>query len=84
MTIYEEVHDERVAQDQKHGGPSNDDKYSSRDWLAFIVKHAGRTVTQQRGLRNFRRQMIRIAALAVAAVEWCDRRETGVLGGPNA
>lgn len=73
MTIYEEIHDERVAQDKKRGGSSNEDKNKSYDWLAFIRKNAGRAVKQPWDRARFRQQMIRVAAFAVAAVEWCDR-----------
>lgn len=79
MTIYEEIYEERERQDNKHGGPPNDDQYKSHDWLAFITKHTGRAVFRPWDRLTFRRQMIRIAALAVAAAEWCDR-----LGPSNA
>lgn len=71
--IYDEIREEREAQDKKHGGPENDDKYNSNDWVAFIAKHAGQAMRRPWNRKVFRRQMIRVAALAVAAVEWCDR-----------
>ena len=74
MSIYDEIREERVRQYFKWGGLENDDKNSSNDWLAYIVKHAGRGVMRPWDLGLFRRQMIRVAALAVAAIEWCDRR----------
>lgn len=73
MTIYEEVHDERVAQDKKWGGAERDDTNTSYHWLAYLTKHSGRAVTNPWDRALFRQQMIRVAALAVAAVEWCDR-----------
>lgn len=74
MTVYEEIHDERVIQDKKWGGAGNDDTHSHVDWIAYIVKHGGRAVRHPLDLALFRKQMIRIGALAVAAVEWSDRR----------
>ena len=74
MTIYDEIKQKRVSQDAQWGGPEGDDNNSSNDWVAFIAKHAGRGVMRPWDLGLFRRQMIHVAALAVAAVEWCDRR----------
>lgn len=75
-TIYEEIYDERAKQDAEWGGPLKDDDNSSNDWVACIAKHVGRAVTLPGDRGNFRKQMIRVAALAVAAIEWCDRRES--------
>jgi len=72
-TIYAEVDAERQAQDDKWGGEGHDDSHSSHDWLAFLTKHVGRAVKYPWDPRAFRAQMIRVAALAVAAVEWHDR-----------
>jgi hypothetical protein len=71
--IYSEIDGERSAQDEKWGGPGHDDSHDSRDWVAFITRHLGRAVIWPFDGPLFRRQMIRVAALAVAAVEWCDR-----------
>lgn len=71
-TIYEEVYDERIKQDAKWGVRHDDQYDNSNDWVGLIVKHAGRAVFQKRP--TFRKQMIHVAALAIAAIEWCDRR----------
>ena len=67
-----EVLEERAAQDKKWGGTEHDDQHSDHDWICFILEHA------QRGELTtdtvFRKQMIRVAALAVAAVQAVDRR----------
>ncbi len=74
MTILEEIAAERQRQNQKWGGASNDDRHSSHSWAYLLVKHLG-----QSGIGDdwnpivFRKQMIRVAALAVAAIEWHDR-----------
>lgn len=64
---------ERLKQDVRWGGSGHDDTHGSHDWLAFILKHSGRAVTWPFNLATFRRQMVRVAALAIAAIEWSDR-----------
>lgn len=81
MTIYEEIGQERLRQAQKHGGAELDDEYKDEsDWIALIAKHAGlgyvpagRPEAIGAALDRFRKQMIYVAALAVAAAEWTDR-----------
>lgn len=63
-----EIRAERVRQDREWGGLEHDRSHSPSDWIALITQHAGRALG-----RDFRRQMIQIAALAVAAVETYDR-----------
>lgn len=72
--ISEEIQQRRAEQDAKWGGPSNDDKNTSNDWVAFIVKHAGQAVFSPWDRSKFRDKMVDVAALAWAAIEWCDRR----------
>ena len=75
MSIHDEVKQERARQDAKWGGPGVDDNRSVNDWIAYITRHTGWAVVRRPwDLKLFRRQMIRVAALAWAAVEWCDRR----------
>ncbi len=71
--VLETVAQEREWQDKEWGGPTHDDQHNSHDWIAFIVRQAGRAVMWPFDSLNFRKQMIRVAALAVAAVEWVDR-----------
>ena len=73
--IFKEIEAERVAQDERWGGPEHDDKHGSYDWIAFITRNVGLAVTRPWDAREFRRRMVRVAALAVAAVEWVDRAE---------
>lgn len=72
-TVYDHVLAERNRQDRKWGGPEHDDKHSDRDWITFITKHLGMAVTWPFDEDQFRTQMVRVAALAVAAVEAVDR-----------
>jgi hypothetical protein len=71
--IYKAVDKEREAQDREHGGPAHDDAHNHYDWIVFVTKHLGRSVTG--GRTQFIKQMVRVAALAVAAVEWATRGE---------
>lgn len=71
--IVEEVLAEREYQDNKWGGPNHDDLHQSHDWVAFIIKHMGKSITWPWDGSKFRLQMIKVAALAIAAVEWYDR-----------
>jgi hypothetical protein len=69
--IYKAIEEERIAQDREHGGPAHDDQHNHHDWIVFVTKHLGRCVTG--GRQQFVKQMVRVAALAVAAVEWASR-----------
>lgn len=69
--IYKAIDEERAAQDQEHGGTEHDDSHNHHDWIVFVTKHLGRAVTG--GRTQFIKQMIRVAALAVAAIEWASR-----------
>jgi len=79
--LFQEIEDERNKQDAKWGGPTNDELHSSWDWIAFITKHTGKAVMWPWDGPLFRYQMVRVAALAVAAIEWFDRRPTNAGNG---
>lgn len=70
---YDEIELERGCQINKWGGPTTDDTRTPLDWVAFITKHAGKAVMRPWDWRLFYKQMIRVAALAIAAAEWADR-----------
>ncbi len=78
--IFEDVLEERKIQDDEWGGPNHDDIHSSHDWVAFITKHLGKAVMWPFNGAGFRRQMVRVAALAVAAIAWHDRKEENDAG----
>ncbi|MFA5023344.1 MAG: hypothetical protein WC523_00105 [Patescibacteria group bacterium] len=75
-SIYNEIREERKNQDNKWGGANNDDYHTEETWVVFLVKHLGKAMifANKWDLIIFRKQMIRVAALAVAAIEWCDRK----------
>ena len=85
MSIYEEIRKERCRQDEEWGGSNHDDSHKMFDWIAYLTKHTGKAVLWDGHYKDriirFRNQMIRIAALAIAAIEWVDRQITPDTGG---
>lgn len=73
--ILNDVIVERHTQDAKWGGPDHDDEHDVEDWCMFIRKHARRaeSAANESGLAAGRCHLIRVAALAVAAIESIDR-----------
>jgi hypothetical protein len=89
MNVYDEIQAERTHQDQKYGGPSHDDKHTPQDWETHLHRHTDRLLAARRGpdfnktqqghyvvgpTEDYRKRLIKIAALAVAAIESWDRR----------
>jgi hypothetical protein len=68
--ILHEVDDERMRQDRQWGGIKHDDKHTPADWVLFIIAHANKAIRHD----NYRERMLKVAALAVAAVESYDRK----------
>lgn len=72
--IYKTLNAERDAQDAEWGGQQHDQDHTPNDWIAYITKHAGKAA----GGNDFRAQMVKVAALAVAAIEAHDANSTQV------
>lgn len=70
--IFSEISLEREKQDKQWGGADHDLHHTPNDWIAFLTKHVGRAVHWPWNTVTFRRQMVVVAAVAVAAIEWCD------------
>jgi hypothetical protein len=74
--IFNEITEERSRQDQQWGGSEHDDTHDSLDFTMFIqlqaLKH-NRAFVRNKHI-ECRERLIKIAALAVAAVESMDRR----------
>lgn len=70
--IIDEIIDERARQDTKYGGAAHDDAHSIREFVTFIMKHARKAVWDSSSTP--RKQMIRVAALAIAVIEKLDRQ----------
>ena len=68
---------ERPRQDTKWGGPAHDDRHRPIDWLNFITKQVQRAKSFDEGLyrvrHTYRQRLVKIGALAVAALESFDR-----------
>ena len=74
LSVYDEILRERNRQDRKWGGPDHDDQHSPADWISYLAKHIGKAVAWPFDAALFHRQMVRVAALAVAAIEVLDRK----------
>lgn len=82
VNIVNDIIRERIRQDEKWGGPSHDDAHYYVDWSDYIVDHTNQSLyvifnqegTPQVDPVNFRKQMVRVAALAMAAIESVDRK----------
>lgn len=74
--LVKEIAGERQEQDKTWGGPEHDDKHCRSDWINFIIRHLGLAVDDGTAdvSQRFRKQMIRVAALAIAAIESSDRK----------
>ncbi len=73
--IYFEVSLERIAQDRQWGGPAKDDERSRFYWAHGVFDRATKaeTAVTEGDTADFRRRMVQVAALAVAAIESHDR-----------
>lgn len=70
--VLADVQTERARQDAQWGGADHDDEHHAVDWLIYIDKQFGGAQAAMVGT-EYRAHMIKIAALAVAAVESHDR-----------
>lgn len=65
--IFDEVNTERNRQDRKWGGKQHDSQHGVDDWVGYIYEHAQRALDRDEQVT--RKQLVRVAALAVAALE---------------
>jgi hypothetical protein len=66
--ILEEIHVERRAQDKQWGGANHDADNSLSDWRSYILKQL-RLVETNATPQEYRPRLVKIAALAIAALE---------------
>ena len=74
--VLAEVEKERDRQREKWGDDF-DDANTQQDWAAFIMHYTAVGITSRLGAapgRSFREAMLKVATLAVAAIEAHDRR----------
>lgn len=65
--LYDEIDRERAYQDEKFG-PAFDNNNTKENWRDYIVKYANHPTY------DFRKRMLKVAALAVAAIEAYERK----------
>jgi hypothetical protein len=70
--VFGEITAERTYQDSKWGGKPHDDTQLPEDWQKYIIEYAGGT--GRASTYEFRKRMVKVAALAVAAIESLDRK----------
>lgn len=83
--VYAEIREERINQDRQYGGPEHDDAHLPNDWIALITRFAGGAAASPtcskdltaKDRARFRKGMLCVAALAVAAIESVDRTTSG-------
>lgn len=75
-SVFDEIDFERMAQDAQWGGAAHDDGHTATEWVALLTRHLGLAVDDGTGAADerLRKQLVRVAALAVAAIEAQDRR----------
>jgi hypothetical protein len=74
-TVSKAVHDvmkERHRQDAKWGGPEHDDEHTQKEFETFIEDRLDYGLNVKR--KPYRQRMVEVAALAIAALESCDRK----------
>lgn len=66
---------ERQRQNEKWGGPHHDDQHQPGFWTQLIQDYAGwaRVMAGMDSPEKYRKRMVQVAALAVAAIEVLDR-----------
>ena len=80
MSVYEEIQEEREYQNQKWGTEVDDSKNTPWMWAAYIGQYAtrwtvGSFLPIKRDVTNdLRTCMIKVASIAIAAVESIDRQ----------
>lgn len=70
--FFNNVSEERTYQINKWGDEF-DKKNAPNDWVAYIAKYLGQTVTLPWNKETFKIQLIKVATLCAAAYEWCEK-----------
>lgn len=71
--VFSELVLERAVQDAEWGGPAHDDRHDWYDWRQFLYKQMTALSMEYNDDRR-RKRFVKIAALAMAAVESIDRK----------
>lgn len=65
---------ERVLQDNQWGGPETDDLRTDAEWAEYIHKQVSKLFQDEGGALAARDRYVKIASLAVAAIQSIDRK----------
>ena len=68
ITVYNYIDAERDRQDARWGGPEHDDRRGPGDWWSLVARQFS-----DAGTHDHRTRLVKVAALAVAALESYDR-----------
>ena len=74
--IIGEIGIERRAQDQQWGGPAHDDAHVGTEWADYIHKQNTLASVQALNPEQFESRMVKVAALAIAAIESSRRKRS--------
>lgn len=80
INIYDEIKKERDYQQDRWGNVSDDTLNTPWMWVAYIVQYAGSWMSgsflplSKDSVDSFRKAMIKVATLAIAAIESVDRQ----------
>jgi hypothetical protein len=72
--VITDISKERVQQDEQWGGPEHDDQHTLDDWERFIILQLNLMQLSVPTGRTPRDRLVKVAALAVAAIESLDRQ----------
>jgi hypothetical protein len=75
IDLYSEINAERAYQDSKWG-TDFDDENTANDWASYIVRYTARACEFNNTPDQFRTAMLKVASLAIAAIETVDRNHS--------
>jgi ribosomal protein L37AE/L43A len=82
---WRDIAEERRNQDVQWGGPGHDDEQSYLDWTGYIYRQLcmARDIMTSRGgdVVGYRSRLVKMGALAIAAIESIDRQREGMDSG---
>jgi hypothetical protein len=73
--ILGEIFRERARQDPKWGGPAHDDIHNPAQWAVLIMKRMQTLASSVLTLHTYRKLLIEVAAMCVAAAQTLDRQQ---------
>ena len=75
--VLTDITEERIRQSEEWGGAAHDDSHGPHDWVGYIGKQNqvafAAFVGKNNDAKEWRSRMVKVAALAIAAIESYDR-----------